>query len=232
MSEIVSYELRGAVALVRMDDGKANAMSGAWIAAMSAALDRAEREAKAVVVLGRPGRFSAGFDLKVMMSSPDAARALVRDGAGVLLRLLELPLPVVMACTGHAIAGGVLLLATGDVRLGVPGDFKLGLNEIANGMPVPVFAHELARMRLDPRVLDEAVLRARMFSPDEAQRVGWLDRVVPGESLEASAIGEAEAMAALPQPAFGMSKRSLRRAMTSYVRDTLEENLETFRIGV
>src|SRR5690606_35275794 len=114
---------------------------------MGAALDRAEREAKAVVVLGRPGRFSAGFDLKVMMSSPDAARALVLEGGALLLRVLELPLPVVTASTGHAIAGGLLLLATGDVRLGAGGDFKLGLNEVANGMPVPIFAHELARMR-------------------------------------------------------------------------------------
>lgn len=231
MTEIVSYEQRGAVALVRMDDGKANAMSSAWVQAMGAALDRAEREAKAVAVLGRPGRFSAGFDLKVMMSSPDAARALVRDGGELLLRCLELRLPLVMASTGHAIAGGLLLLATGDVRLGVAGDFKLGLNEVANGMPVPIFAHELARMRLDPRALDESVLRARMYSPEEAARVGWLDRVVAGDALESTAIAEAEALAGLPQPAYGMSKRSLRAQMTKFVRETLESNLESFRIG-
>lgn len=231
MTEIVSYEQRGAVALVRMDDGKANAMSSAWVQAMGAALDRAEREAKAVAVLGRPGRFSAGFDLKVMMSSPDAARALVREGGELLLRCLELRLPLVMASTGHAIAGGLLLLATGDVRLGVAGDFKLGLNEVANGMPVPIFAHELARMRLDPRALDESVLRARMYSPEEAARVGWLDRVVAADALESTAIAEAEALAGLPQPAYGMSKRSLRAQMTKFVRETLESNLESFRIG-
>lgn len=231
MTEIVSYEQRGAVALVRMDDGKANAMSNAWVAAMGAALDRAEREAKAVVLIGRPGRFSAGFDLKVMMSSPEAARALVLEGGALLLRCLELRLPLVTASTGHAIAGGLLLLATGDVRLGAAGDFKLGLNEVANGMPVPIFAHELARMRLDPRALEESVLRARMYAPDEAARVGWLDRVVPAEALEGAAITEAEALAALPQPAYGMSKQSLRAPMIAHVRDTMRANLESFRIG-
>lgn len=231
MTEIVSYEQRGAVALLRMDDGKANAMSGAWVAAMGAALDRAEREAKAVVLVGRPGRFSAGFDLKVMMSSPDAARALVLEGGALMLRCLELRLPLVTACTGHAIAGGVLLLATGDVRLGAAGEFKLGLNEVANGMPVPIFAHELARMRLDPRALEESVLRARMYSPDEAARVGWLDRVVPAEALESAALAEAEALAALPQPAYGTSKRSVRAPMIAHVRDTMQANLESFRIG-
>lgn len=231
MTEIVSYEQRGAVALLRMDDGKANALSSAWVAAMGAALDRAERVAKAVVLLGRPGRFSAGFDLKVMMSSPDAARALVLEGGALMLRCLELRLPLVTAATGHAIAGGVLLLATGDVRLGAAGDFKLGLNEVANGMPVPIFAHELARMRLDPRALEESVLRARMYSPDEAARVGWLDRVVPADALESAALAEAEALAVLPQPAYGTSKRSVRAAMIAHVRDTMASNLESFRIG-
>jgi enoyl-CoA hydratase len=231
MTEVVSYEARGPIALVRMDDGKANAMSSPLISGIAAALDRATSEAKAVVLMGRPGRFSAGFDLKVMMSSPEAARALVTAGGDLLMRLYEHPQPLVVACTGHAIAGGVLLAATGDRRLGAAGDFKLGLNEVANGMPVPILAHELARDRLDPRALVEAVLHARLWDPEGAREVGWLDRVVPPEELERCAIEEAEALAKLPQPAYALTKRSLRRATIAHVRATMESNLAEFRVG-
>lgn len=231
MSEIVSFEVRGDVALLKMDDGKANALSDAMIRELGAALDRASKEAKAVVLMGRPGRFSAGFDLRVMMSGPDAARALVTAGGDLLMRLYEHPQPLVIACTGHAIAGGVLLAATGDRRIGAAGDFKLGLNEVSNGMPVPILAHELARDRLDPRVLVEAVLHARLWDPEGAVQVGWLDRVVPAEELEARALEEAAALAKLPQPAYGMTKRSLRKQTIAHVRGTMESNLAEFRVG-
>jgi enoyl-CoA hydratase len=228
---VVSFELRGDLALVRLDDGKANAMSAPLIEGLTAALERATKEAKAVVLFGRPGRFSAGFDLKVMMSGPEAARSLVMSGGELLMKLYEHPQPLVVAVTGHAIAGGVLMAATGDRRIGTLGDFKLGLNEVANGMPVPILAHELARDRLDPRALVEAVLHARMFDPESAVRVGWLDRAVPAEELEAAAIAEAEALAKLPQPAYGMTKRSLRRQTIRYVRESMEANLAEFKVG-
>lgn len=231
MSEIVSFEQRGEVALIRLDDGKANAMSAPLLEGVSAALDRASSSAKAVVLAGRSGRFSAGFDLKVMMSGPDAARDLVLKGGELLMRLYEHPQPLVIACTGHAIAGGVLMVATGDRRIGASGDFKLGLNEVANGMPVPILAHELARDRLDPRALVESVLLARLWSPEDALRVGWLDRLVPEGEVEAAALEEASALAKLPQPAYGFTKRSLRRATIEHVRATMVQNLQEFSVG-
>jgi enoyl-CoA hydratase len=231
VSGVVSFELRGDLALVRLDDGKANAMSAALVAGVEAALERATKEAKAVVLFGRPGRFSAGFDLKVMMSGPEAARSLVMAGGELLMKLYEHPQPLVIAVTGHAIAGGVLMAATGDRRIGVLGDFKLGLNEVANGMPVPILAHELARDRLDPRVLVESVLHAKMWDPEGAVRAGWLDRVVPADELEAAAIAEAEALAKLPQPAYAQTKRSLRRQTIRYVRESMAANLAEFSVG-
>ena len=149
----VQYELSGKTAIVTMDDGKANALSMAMLDELDAALARAEGEASAVVLAGRPERFCAGFDLRVMMSSPDNAIALLRRGADILLRLFALPLPLVIAATGHALAGGALVVLTGDVRLGVEGAYKLGLNEVAIGLPVPMLAMELARARLSPAEL-------------------------------------------------------------------------------
>ena len=226
MSEsLVRYEPRGDVALLTLDDGKANAISHALIADLGAALDRAEREAKAVVLAGRPGRFSAGFDLRVMGSGPDAARALVAAGGELLLRLYLHPQPLVVACTGHALAAGALLVIVGDTRIGVAGAFKIGLNEVSNGMPVPIVVHELAHDRLDAREVFPAVVQAKLYDPEAAAAAGWLDRVVAPEALEAEALAEATRLAALPAHAYAFSKRSLRGRSVAYMRETMDANL-------
>ena len=126
----VRYELRDTVAVITMDDGKANALSPAVIEMLHACLDRAEREAAAVLLTGRDRRVSGGFDLKVMTSSLENMRTLVTAGAELLLRLYLFPRPVVVACNGHALAMGALLLLVADARIGAAGDFKIGLNEI------------------------------------------------------------------------------------------------------
>ena len=107
MSETVSYESNGDVALVRLDDGKANALSPAVLTALQEALDRAEDAGDAVVLTGRPGRFSAGFDLGVMREGcVDAGRDMVKSGAELALRTARFPAPVVIASTGHASPNG------------------------------------------------------------------------------------------------------------------------------
>src|SRR5204862_6451033 len=138
----------------------------AMIAALLAALPRAETEAGAMILAGRPGRFCAGFDLKAMMSGPQAATALLGRGADLLMRLYGAGVPLVIACTGHALAGGALVLLTGDVRVGASGEFRIGLNEVSIGLPVPVLAMELARDRLLPTELGRATLQARAYGPD------------------------------------------------------------------
>jgi len=223
--ESVSYEQHGDVAVITIDDGKANALSPALLDQLAAAIDRACDEAKALVIGGRPGRFCAGFDLRVMMAGPAAAKGMVLAGGALLMRLYELPKPVVIACTGHALAAGVLLVATGDTRIGARGEFKLGLSEVRSGMPVPILAHELARDRLDPRELEAAVVQARIYDPEAAARAGWLDRVVDPDALAAEALQEAERLAKLPANAYAATKRSVRRKTIDYIRSTLDSNL-------
>ncbi|HUH05349.1 MAG TPA: crotonase/enoyl-CoA hydratase family protein [Kofleriaceae bacterium] len=231
MSELVGFELDGPVAVITMDDGKANALSHDMMAALDGALDRAEAEAKAVLLTGREGRFCAGFDLRVMMQGPEAAMKMLADGGDLLLRLYLLGLPLVVACNGHALAGGVLLAATGDTRIGARGAFKLGLNEVANGMPVPVLAYEFARDRLLPSELVAATMQARIYDPDEAARAGWLDRVVEPDALAAAAREEAARLAALPGTAYRLSKRGLRGKVADYIRANLAKNMDEIRRG-
>ena len=179
MTELLSYALEGATAVVTMDDGKANALSEPMIDALTSALSRAESEASAMVLCGRPDRFCGGFDIKVMMSGPEAATALTRRGAALLMKLYGAKVPLVIACTGHALAGGALVVLTGDLRIGAAGSFRIDLNEVSIGLPVPILAMALARDRLTPSELPRATLLSRIYDPEGAVLAGYLDEVLP-----------------------------------------------------
>jgi enoyl-CoA hydratase len=228
----VTIAVEGDVAVVGFDDGKANAISSAVMDDLHAALDQAETGARAVVLAGRPGRFSAGFDLSVMKEGPDAARQLVRQGADLALRIYELPIPFVAACTGHALAMGAILLLAADVRVGAAGDFKIGLNEVAIGMPVPVFATELARDRLMARHFTRAVSMAEVYAPDDAAEAGYLDEVVPADDVVTAATAHAAALAERVNPtAFASTRANARGATIQAIRATLDDDLAGFSIA-
>ncbi|MDX2166537.1 MAG: crotonase/enoyl-CoA hydratase family protein [Deltaproteobacteria bacterium] len=232
-SELVRYEARDAVALLTLDDGKANAVSPAVIAALNAALDRAAREeAGAVVLAGRPGRFSAGFDLSVMTAGQDALFSLVKGGAELALRMFEFPRPVVIACTGHALAAGAVFLCSADVRLGAAGAFKIGLNEVAIQLPLPTFALELARARLTPRWLTRSVTQAHIFDPAAAVEAGFLDATTDAATVVDDAVAHAARLAALPDPAFRLTKQRERGALIAQIRATLDADIRTLTAPV
>lgn len=227
MAEPVTYELAGTVAIITLDDGKANALSHAVLDALLAAVTRAESEAKAIVLAGRPERFCAGFDLKVMMAGPEAAIGILSKGSELLMRLYGATLPLVIACTGHALAGGALVVLTGDVRLGAAGAFRIGLNEVSIGLPVPILAMELARDRLAASELPNATLMAKIYDPESAVAAGYLDAVVPADELLARATAEATRLSALTRPAYKATKARLRGTTIAHIRATLAEDVRT-----
>ncbi len=205
---MVDFRTDDAIAFIDMDDGKANAFSFEAIASIVEAIDAAEKkEASAIVLSGRDGVFSGGFDLNVMRGgSMDDINRLLSDGAGMLLRILRSPLPVVAACSGHAIAMGLFALLACDMRIGASGDFKLVANETAIGMPLPVFGVELPRARIDPRVFHDAIVFSRVFSADDAAAVGILSRSVDPASLAAAAREAAAQLGELPRGSFAANK--------------------------
>ena len=226
-AETVRYEPRDSVAVITMDDGKANALSHAVIEALHACLDRAEHEAAAVLLTGREKRLSGGFDLKVMTSGAENMRTLVTAGAELLMRLYLFPRPVVVACNGHALAMGALLLLVADARIGAAGDFKIGLNEVSIQMPLPMFGMELARARLSKRHFTAAVTQAHIYDPQSAVDAGYLDATAPPEVLYDTAFAAARQLAALPNPAFRSTKERERSATVQLIRDTLEADITT-----
>ncbi len=227
----IRYELRDTVAVFHFDDGKANALGHGAIAQLHRLLDRADKEAKAVLWVGRPGRFSGGFDLAVMRSGGDAVRGLVTAGAELFLRMFEFPQPIVIACTGHAVAAGALVLLSSDARIGAQGNFKIGLNEVALGMALPIFAIELARQRLSTRHFQRATIQGELYAPDAAIDAGYLDRAVSPDSLFDTALDEATRLARLPQPAFATTKSRTRAAAIAGIRETLEDDMQKMTRG-
>jgi enoyl-CoA hydratase len=223
-SELLDYRLDGGFAVLTFDDGKANAYSHAALDAIAAGLDRAEGEAGAVLLVGRPGRFSAGFDLSVMTSGDEPMRALVGHGAELLLRVFSFPAPVVAACTGHALAAGALMLLASDVRIGADGAFKVGLNEVAIGMGLPHFAVELARYRMPPSAFDSALI-GRTFDPAGAVAAGYLDRVVAADDLLAVAGAEAQQLSALSRGAVAHTKRLARQPLVDEIAARLAADM-------
>tara|TARA_R110002096_G_scaffold168601_3_gene339538 strand:- start:9 stop:683 length:675 start_codon:yes stop_codon:yes gene_type:complete len=213
MTSPVTYSLTDAIATLAMDDGKANAMAPAMSAALNAGLDRAAGDkARAVVIRGRPGLLSGGFDLKIIRGDDEALKAKMReDGMTLLKRLYLSPLPIVFAVTGHAVAMGALLLFAGDARVGTSGDFRIGLNETGIGLSLPIAGLEMGRDRLAPTLFQRATINAELFSPQDAVTAGYLDQVASPADFDAAVLKAAKALAELDGAAFAETKRRVRQ---------------------
>lgn len=228
---LVSYELSStdggaAVATIRMDDGKVNVLSLAMLDELRAALDRAEADAATVLLTGREGILSAGFDLPVLLARDERSAAMVQGGFEVSFRLLTFPSPVVIACPGHAIAMGVFLLFSGDYRIGAAGPYKLTANEVALGLPIPTTAIEIMRLRLTPAVLVRTTALAEICAPANAVETGFLDQVVEPAELMATATAVAIRLAGLDRDAHRETKLRVRATALATIRAAMvEENI-------
>jgi enoyl-CoA hydratase len=229
VTELVSYRLADGVATIAMDDGKVNALSLDMIAAVNTALDRAVADGAVVVLTGRPGIFSGGFDLKTLQAGGSSATAMLEGGFTLALRLLELPAPVTIACNGHAVAMGLFLLLCGDHTLGVDGPFRLVANEVAIGLTMPWTAVEICRQRLTPAGFIRIVSLAEPFTPSEAVPVGALDKVVDASTLDESAAAAAAGLARLDRKAQATTKARVRRAAVTAVRNAMAADAAAFR---
>jgi enoyl-CoA hydratase len=171
-----------------MDDGKANALTFEAIAGLRSALTTSIEEKVPLVIAGRSGCFSAGFDLRIMRSGDrDLVASLADEGFLLFRQLFSAPVPVIAACTGHALAAGALLLLASDYRIGPLETCQIGLNEIRIGIALPQPAVDMARFRLNPIHLMAATLFATVVGPEQACAVGYLDRVDPDPRAAARA---------------------------------------------
>lgn len=226
-----TYTFENNIAIIRMDDGKANVFSFAVVEALHKHLDQAAADkARSLVLIGRPGKFSAGFDLGEMTASPESARSLVAAGAHLWLRIYGLEIPTVAACTGHALAGGAITLMSCDLRIGADVPSKIGLNEVAIGLVLPKFAVELARERIAKSHFTAATMGAQIYDPAGAKDAGFLDLVVPEQELEAVATQEAARLGLLRTGAYGATKANARAMMIAEVGAGVEADMASIDI--
>lgn len=222
---LVTRETQGGVRVLRLDHGKPNSISEAVSLELMEALRDAEKTADAVALFGKPGMFSGGFDLPTMAKGPEAAAAMVKAGGQLLMSIFDHPKPIVVGCTGHAIAMGAFMVMAGDYRIGARGSFKIGANETAIGMTLPTFGIELSRTRLSKRHYDRAIVQSTIYDPEGALEAGFLDVLVEPERLEGEVLEVAARLGALKQPAFRNNKRLAHGPTVELIRSTLDANI-------
>ena len=227
MTVPVSFEAHDKYVVISIRNGKANVISHEVIDLINAHLDTAEKDGAVVVLTGTSGMFSGGYDLSVMRESMELAMKLVEKGSTLSKRLLSFPTPVIAACEGHAVAKGAFLLLSADYRIGLKGDFKIGLNEVAIGMTMHNAGVELARARLTPSYFNRSVINAEIFNPKSAIDAGFLDLVVKPKKFGKAVKAVAEAMSSLDMKAHRQTKLRARAGLL----EVLEKSIESDRNG-
>jgi enoyl-CoA hydratase len=228
----VSDAADGKVVLITIDDGKANALGQAPLQALTAAIRDAAGTGAAVVIAGRPGMLSAGFDLSVVRGgNRQALSEMTGAGIELLCTMLEVPTPVAVACTGHALALGGLVLLAADVRIGAAGNAKIGLVELSAGVAMPYFGVAIVRARINPASQASALFSATTFSPTEAERVGFLDAVVDPELVISTAVERAGILAGFNRRAYAATKAEMWGGLVAGIRDRMAIDLEAFSKG-
>lgn len=209
----VTFEIRDGVAVVTLDDGNVNAMSYQFLSDARRVFAEAAQAASAVVIAGNAKCLSAGFDLKEVMLGPEQRDAIIGTGGLLFHDILTCPRPVVIACTGHAVAGGLVYLLVGDQRIGRPG-LKVGFNEVLIGVPMPAFGISLAQYRLSPTKV-ESVALGDMFTSEEGLEFGLFDRLVDGDAQAVvdAAVERAKELGARPAEAYAITKERARRGL-------------------
>ena len=229
----VTYELQDGIATITLDDGKANVITQALIAEVHEALDQAEGESAVVILAGRPGRFSGGFHLPTLTAFTPESADLLKGGFDLSHRLLSFPRPVVIACTGHAIAMGAFLVLSGDHRIGVAnGGHKIGATEVAIGMAMPWAAVEILRQRLTRAAFERSALLAEVFTSDGAVEAGFLDEVVPEDQVLIRATEVATRLTSLDAKAHHVTKQRARASMLETMAAAIERDDDEFRAAI
>mgnify|MGYP000029351340 FL=1 len=229
MSALVSYLLKDSVATITMDDGKVNAISPDMQTELNAALDQAVEDKAVVVLTGREGVFSGGFDLPTLKAGGEKALQMLIGGFELSERILKFPTPVIIANSGHCVAMGVFIMLSADYRIGIDGPFKMGANEVAIGLVVPESAIEICRNQLTPASFNRSMLTSEFFQPKDALQAGFLDKLVEPEELLEAAKSLASEYVKLDNRAYQATKAKVRGELYKKVRAGIENDVVFLR---
>lgn len=225
----ITCRIEDGIARLLLDDGKANAISAAFIQALDVALDQAETAKAALLIEGRAGVFSGGLDLKSLpFLDAHSLRQVLADFGRVMLRLYSFPRPVVVRANGHAIAGGAVLMLTADERYGTRGPYKVGLNETALGIPLPRFILEMLKSQLPPWTYHPIVVAGTLMPPEEALRMHLFNEIGEEKAMDERALERVKTLAALPEASYRQNKLAMRAAHLEVGRAAYAAELDGF----
>jgi len=226
MSTVRVDDREGGVRLLTLDRPPANGIERTLLTDLSAALDdaRTDDAVRAVVLTGAGEFFSGGLDLRELPRNGESIRLLLDLYRGSHLQLLTFPKPTIAMVNGHAIAGGLIMVLACDCRLGLAGDYRIGVNEVAIGAAFPRLAFEIIRLRLTHAQASELLLGAALYPASHALRLGVVDELLPPDSFEATVLTRAAHLGAFPREAYAHTKAALvAEAVARVEAETAEE---------
>jgi Delta3-Delta2-enoyl-CoA isomerase len=218
----------GPIREVRLNRPPVNALSHELIVALRLALEKATQDdVRAVVLSGSPGRFSGGLDVPLLLTYDQTrVTTLWRDFYALLRALACFPIPIAAAITGHAPAGGTVLSLFCDWRSAADGDFKIGLNEVRVGLPLPPVIFAGLRRLVGPRHAERLAVAGLLVSPQEAINIGVVDELAPPNEVIDRAIQHCLSVLALPHEAMTITRRTARSDLTTYFEGDLESEIQ------
>ena len=223
--QIATLTTDGDVSIITLNDGKANVFSPEMSKAVSSLLDQVPEDKGSLVITGRPGIFSAGFDLKIISSGDaDAVALMVKAGFTLLARIYNFPRPVIAACSGHGVALGAFLLCCADYRIGAKGQFIVQANETRNNMSIPTPILEISKSRIAKTHWYRAILNAEAYPVENAIEPGYLDEVTDAENLMKRAMEVANDLATLGHPHYKITKDLDQKETLKRIHDAIGEN--------
>ena len=221
-ARIATLTSKDDISIITLDDGKAIVFSPKMIQDVNQCLDKVPTESGALIITGREGMFSAGFDLKIISAGDiQATMDMSLSGFKLLSRIFSFPRPILAACSGHGIALGTFLLCCCDYRVGVKGDFMIGANEMRTNMVIPIPILELINHRVSSSHKYRAILGAEMYSIENGIGAGLIDEAVDAENLMETAMLKAKDLATMGHPSYTLTKELLIREPLKKINDAI-----------
>jgi enoyl-CoA hydratase/carnithine racemase len=218
---ITRKQVSDRVTIVQFDHGPVSALDLEFLLALRAELAELADSDTALVLTGTGSAFSAGVDLyRILDGGADYIERFIPALSGAFDDVFAYRRPVVAAVNGHAIAGGCVIAACADHRFMAEGRGRIGVPELLVGVAFPAIALAAVRYAIGDVGVADLVYSGATLLPEEAQRRGLVDEVVPEPELLDRAIAKAEQLASIPPATFVHTKRSLRDRYWTEVDET------------
>ena len=221
---IATLKKQNNISIINLDDGKANVFSYKMLRALNDCLDQVPKDSGSLIIAGRPGIFSGGFDLKTLGSGDvDEIIKMVTLGYETLLTLYSFPRPIIAAVPGHSVALGIFVTCCADYRIAIDGEYICQANEVRNNMDIPTQIMEIVKSRVNKRYFYRAVLNGDPLSMKEAVAAGYIDELASPENFMDRVIEKAEDLATLGHPFYEKTKNVAQADVVEKIKNAISD---------